>query len=139
MPQELRNYVKKITFAVPQEIDGATDGAIVDTYLDNSQGFHFDTAMVMVATGEFGVDVGSVKFEVYEADASNMSGATLVGDTTIAAESLAVIQVERKKRYLRVKATPVASGSPSGAPGEDVALVFAGGLLTNWAVPMPIH
>ncbi len=139
MPQELRNYVKKATFVLPQEIDEATDGAIVDTYLNASQGFHFDTAMILLSTGDFGADVGSVKFEVYESDASNMDGATKIKEETVDEDSLAAVEVQRTKRYLRVKATPVPVGSPSGGLGEDVGLVSASGLLTNWAIPMPIH
>ncbi len=137
MTQRIKNYIKPTVFLGPQEIDGATNGTIIDTYLETRK---FDMIFIMVAAGDFGVDVGAVKFKVQEGDESNLSDATDArgGDEiTLEEGEMGKFEVERSKRYVRVTATPVASGSPSGTEGEDVALVSATGLLTNWAKYIP--
>ena len=138
MTQRIKNYVKPTVFLDPQEIDGATTGDIIDTYLNTRA---FDTIIVQAAVGEIGTDVGSVNFKVEESDASNFASATVATggtETSVDEDSSTTFEVERSKRYIRVTATPVASGSPSGTPGEDTAVVSATGLLTNWAKDIPL-
>jgi hypothetical protein len=139
MTQRIKNYIKQTTFLDPQEIDAATNGDTIDTHIEAQR--TFDTIVLMASTGEFGTDIGSVKFKVEESDSSDMSSATVATggtETSVDEESTEVFEVQRSKRYIRVVATPVAVGSPSGTPGEDAVVVSVNGLLTNWAKDIPL-
>lgn len=141
MPQELRNNIKPVELLDVQEISAAKNGNIIDTHQETGQGFHFDTILVRAGTGGFGADIDGVKIKVMESDNANMSSSSVAKggeEVEVGEDEQQNFQVQRTKRYIRVTATPVEVDSPSGSAGEDVALVYAIGILTNWAVPMPL-
>ncbi len=140
--QELRNYIKTVELMPVEQIDEATNGSSVDTFYNDTQGHHFDSILIRVGAGDFGLDIGSVKFKVEESNVSNFaSGVTVASggeEVSVGEEEGHDFQIERTKRYIRVVATPVDIASPSEDPGEDVATIHATGILANWAIPMPL-
>jgi len=141
MTQELRNYIKSTEFLAVQEASAAVNGTIIDTYIDNTAGHHQDMAMVIAGAGEFGTDIDHLNIKVLESDSAVFASSSVARggeEVEVGEGEQNVFQIERSKRYLRITVTPVEITSPSETPGEDSFLVYATGLLTNWAVPLPL-
>lgn len=134
--QELRGNIKPVEFIPVEELGvGAKNGSAIDTYEDDGAGFHYDTAYIRVGVGDAtNVTGDKVQVKVEESDdESSWSLASGGTEKDVAQENQTYFEIERSKRYLRVVVTV------DEATATAAVAVYATGLLTNWAVPMPIE
>jgi hypothetical protein len=139
MPQQLKENIKLANTLAIQTLTGTVNtttthpGSVLDTKL--SEMYSFDTALFLIQIGVLG-NAPTVKVKIQEADVSDFSaGITDAAggeEITVAANNSYKMEIERKKRYLRILVT-ITSGAAAGT-----AVVYAGAILCNWVKPFPI-
>ncbi len=134
MPKQLeQNFAKANTIPIQLVADpGDINGAAIDTY-DSGGHPQFDTALAMIEIGLITGTPTKVEISVEEDDDAAFGGATIAEGGAIVevtAQHSYLMQIKRKKRYLRVVVDTTAGTTPT-------VQAFAAFILFNAQKPFP--